>query len=529
MTNDPDIFNIMYSHPLNGFNGNYIELNHVARILNDVLRSAAYQGNVENFGSQALPAEGIYTDNLEYWKDAARNVLFSGKTIQLNGFWVSEWVPFSPGQYFTVEAEQSREIARRFFNPEYHEYVPLGKTRMVLGGIGCLRFLPRQVSHKEVFVLGASSSGVMHEGVPLTCEQDIYHYLAKYLKEAGGVLCDIQGFARLLPSDISGLKFTSGVEKYCIHIREIRIREIAKPDSILCTAQVLFPTLRFRDDYFGDAHSKSLLKSWSFASFRPGVEASPSGKTLGQAVNWLKDYVNRHSEGAPILSDFDEVQNHFTNPIEFPLTAIKQGKINLERLNAYQSDFSNNGISLEGIDGLKIPRIPGVKIFISYRRKDSLPITGRIFDHLANEFGRQNIFFDTNSIPTGANFRYYISSAIMRSKVVVAVIGPRWVNDQWTRRRLWPRKRREDYVEIELQVALERGVPILPILIEDASMPDITLLPQALKKLAYLNALPVRSGRDFDSDIAGLLSAIEHTCTRWSVASGDSTVEGLSS
>lgn len=45
------------------------------------------------------------------------------------------------------------------------------------------------------------------------------------------------------------------------------------------------------------------------------------------------------------------------------------------------------------------------KIFISYRRSDSQDITGRIFDHLVERFGRDTVVRDIDSIQPGADYR----------------------------------------------------------------------------------------------------------------------------
>jgi hypothetical protein len=46
-----------------------------------------------------------------------------------------------------------------------------------------------------------------------------------------------------------------------------------------------------------------------------------------------------------------------------------------------------------------------IEIVISYRRKDSDAITGRIRDHLARHFGEDAVFMDIDSIPIGEDFR----------------------------------------------------------------------------------------------------------------------------
>jgi len=48
--------------------------------------------------------------------------------------------------------------------------------------------------------------------------------------------------------------------------------------------------------------------------------------------------------------------------------------------------------------------VPMAKITISYRRDDSMDITGRIFDRLTSRYGRETVFRDIDSIPPGLDF-----------------------------------------------------------------------------------------------------------------------------
>ena len=63
-------------------------------------------------------------------------------------------------------------------------------------------------------------------------------------------------------------------------------------------------------------------------------------------------------------------------------------------------------------------------IAISYRREDSLPTAGRLYDRLQAKFGKENVFMDFDSIPPGMDFREQIKQMIERSKLVIAIIGP---------------------------------------------------------------------------------------------------------
>ena len=67
------------------------------------------------------------------------------------------------------------------------------------------------------------------------------------------------------------------------------------------------------------------------------------------------------------------------------------------------------------------------RITISYRRDDSLDITGRIFDRLTAHFGRDFIFRDIDNIPAGVDFRRHIDIVLDGSDVIIAIVGPRWI------------------------------------------------------------------------------------------------------
>jgi succinate dehydrogenase cytochrome b subunit len=145
-------------------------------------------------------------------------------------------------------------------------------------------------------------------------------------------------------------------------------------------------------------------------------------------------------------------------------------------------------------------------IAISYRREDSLPIAGRLYDRLQAKFGKQNVFMDFDSIPPGADFREHIKRTIERSNVVIAVIGPRWLGEQSDSLRRIDEP--TDFVRLEIKYALERGVPIIPLLIDNTLMPRPEKLPLELEALAFRNALPLDSGIDFHNHAERLINGI---------------------
>ena len=65
------------------------------------------------------------------------------------------------------------------------------------------------------------------------------------------------------------------------------------------------------------------------------------------------------------------------------------------------------------------------RIFINYRRDDSLATAGRLHDRLAVAFGSGNVFMDVDHIPAGVDFHVHLETQIARCDVVLVIIGPR--------------------------------------------------------------------------------------------------------
>ncbi|HEY2476088.1 MAG TPA: toll/interleukin-1 receptor domain-containing protein [Candidatus Cybelea sp.] len=149
----------------------------------------------------------------------------------------------------------------------------------------------------------------------------------------------------------------------------------------------------------------------------------------------------------------------------------------------------------------------GLNLFVSYRRADSEAITGRIRDRLVDRFGEASAFMDIDSIPFGLDFREEIGLAARKTDTVLAVIGPHWRGDTTAGRpRLWDKG---DPVRVELETALRRGIPIIPVLVMGAAMPASSELPPSLKELSFRNAIEVDAGRDFHPHVDRLIRSIE--------------------
>jgi hypothetical protein len=68
---------------------------------------------------------------------------------------------------------------------------------------------------------------------------------------------------------------------------------------------------------------------------------------------------------------------------------------------------------------------------------------------------------------------------------------------------------REDWVRIEIETALQRNIPIIPVLLDGAVMPTRELLPRKMRDIAYRTATQVYSGVDFEHQMDRLIAGID--------------------
>jgi hypothetical protein len=146
------------------------------------------------------------------------------------------------------------------------------------------------------------------------------------------------------------------------------------------------------------------------------------------------------------------------------------------------------------------------KVFICYRRDDSAGHAGRVHDRLEREFGRDLLFMDVDAIPLGADFVNVLSAEVAKCDVLLAIIGPNWLDarDEAGSRRL---DSEFDFVRVEIAAALQRDIPVIPILLEGTRVPRPEQLPDDLKGLTRRNGLDVRHASfhaDMDKLVRGL-------------------------
>jgi len=149
--------------------------------------------------------------------------------------------------------------------------------------------------------------------------------------------------------------------------------------------------------------------------------------------------------------------------------------------------------------------VPGpAGIFISYRRDDAAYQAGWLYVELARHFGEGRLFKDVDTIRPGDDFAARITSTLNSCSVLLAVIGPRWLTVTGSGRRRLDDP--ADWVRLEIETALTRGLRIIPVLVDGAKMPAPAELPPSLQALSRKQAHELSPAR-FQAD-AGRLARV---------------------
>ena len=141
-------------------------------------------------------------------------------------------------------------------------------------------------------------------------------------------------------------------------------------------------------------------------------------------------------------------------------------------------------------------------VFVSYRRDDEPYAAILVNDRLKKEFGDESVFFDVESVPPGIDFRDFIPEQVDKCDVLVVVIGDAWNVD----RRL---DNPVDFVRIEVETALNRDIPVIPVLVREADIPRESDLPTNISALVYRNACQFRPDKQWEEQLKGLVSGIK--------------------
>lgn len=147
----------------------------------------------------------------------------------------------------------------------------------------------------------------------------------------------------------------------------------------------------------------------------------------------------------------------------------------------------------------------GFSIFLSYRRSDTSGYAHALHKSLSEHFQREEIFMDVDAIEPGVDFVEVIESSVASCSVFLALIGPRWLAQDGQSRKIDDPL---DFVRLEVAAALDRRIRLIPILVDNATMPAPLDLPEPLRLLARRQALEIGNTR-FSTDVSRLVNLLK--------------------
>jgi len=141
------------------------------------------------------------------------------------------------------------------------------------------------------------------------------------------------------------------------------------------------------------------------------------------------------------------------------------------------------------------------RVFISYRRADTANQAGWLAERLAGHYGRPQVVKDVDSIQLGNDFAEVIAAAVTSCDALVALIG-----HQWLAAAAGP----NDFVRVEIESALTRGIRVIPVLVDGARMPTAAELPPGLAMLAQPPPLSLGAANP-EGDVSRLTQVLDQT------------------
>ncbi|MEO6038608.1 MAG: TIR domain-containing protein, partial [Saprospiraceae bacterium] len=171
--------------------------------------------------------------------------------------------------------------------------------------------------------------------------------------------------------------------------------------------------------------------------------------------------------------------------------------------------------------------MPDPAIFISYRVADAQVEARLLFTDLANYFGEHVAFLDKKRLEAGMDWPEELEDNVQKAKVLLVLIKnkTRWLGvDEEGKRRI---DQANDWVRLEIEKAFARKIKIIPILIDDATLPSMGALPLSLQDLYRKQGSKI-STEKWDSDVAALFADLQETIPRIQSAFTDALVRPLS-
>jgi len=145
------------------------------------------------------------------------------------------------------------------------------------------------------------------------------------------------------------------------------------------------------------------------------------------------------------------------------------------------------------------------KIFISYRRRGDPDKVDHLATILRTSFGQKQVFLDVGGIEGASKWPQALHRQLASTGAMVALLHKEWAYET----KKGSDKRRiddpNDVVRYEISQALANNIPVLPVLLDGAPMPEPDQLPPDLKALWLFQGMPLQSGERFAQDAEAII------------------------
>jgi hypothetical protein len=129
---------------------------------------------------------------------------------------------------------------------------------------------------------------------------------------------------------------------------------------------------------------------------------------------------------------------------------------------------------------------PPLKVFISYRHAEMPGTAWALYLGLKDRYGAGNVFLDNSTLHGGMQWLDEIKSHVTSAGAFIALIGPNWTQSLMAHQQ----RGDVDWVAREIELALRSRpqVTVIPLLVDEAAVPDVSELPPSLRPLSGCQA-----------------------------------------
>lgn len=149
------------------------------------------------------------------------------------------------------------------------------------------------------------------------------------------------------------------------------------------------------------------------------------------------------------------------------------------------------------------------RVFISYRHSGAIDYAKRLEQALKGAHPSMHVFRDQSLLVGGQDFRDQLREEIDQADLFLALVDQNWTGGKGKNSRLHDPK---DILRREVARAFEKGVAVIPVLLEGAPMPEPGEFPNELDGFSELHALSLSEAR-FDADFGLLLADMTRLLT----------------